>query len=83
MRQIQNQENNEALDKYALNMKLYANMLEIFEQRNKILLQKYQGPFVEEILRRSQSSITNYNIMKWSKVLQLKSKKSPQKKDQT
>ena len=66
------QEDNEALDKYALNMRLYSNMLELFSQRNKVLMSKYQGPFVEQILRHSQSNSTNYNILKTSRALYLK-----------
>ena len=51
-------------------------MLELFEQRNKILLQKYQGHFVEDVLRHAQASSTNYNIVKESKMLFLKSQRS-------
>lgn len=73
---LHNQEENEMYEKYTLNQRLYYNMLELFEQRNKILMQKYQGHFVEDVLRHSQASFTNYNIVKESKVLYLKQQKN-------
>ena len=40
-------------------------MLEVFEQRNKILLTKYPSHFVEDVLRRIPISETNYNFVKF------------------
>ena len=64
-----NQDESETYDKYNLNQRLYANLLDIFEQRHKILMGKYRGPFVEQVLRRAQIGQTNYNIVKESKAL--------------
>jgi hypothetical protein len=39
-------------------------MLEIFEQRNKVLLQKYPSYFIEDVLRHTAIQTTNYNFVK-------------------
>lgn len=38
-------------------------MLEIFEQRNKVLLQKYPSHFIEDVLRHTAIQTTNYNFV--------------------
>lgn len=48
-----NYEENQHHETVTLNQDLYYNMLEIFEQRNKVLLQKYPSHFVEDVLRHS------------------------------
>jgi len=52
-------------EQVTLNQNLYYNMLEIFEQRNKILLTKYPSHFIEDVLRRIPISETNYNFVKF------------------
>ncbi len=52
-------------EQVTLNHSLYYNMLEIFEQRNKILLTKYPSHFIEDVLRRVPISQTNYNFCKF------------------
>ena len=39
-------------------------MLQIFEQRNKVLLTKYPSHFVEDVLRHTEIATTNYNFQK-------------------
>ena len=39
-------------------------MLQVFEQRNKVLLTKFPSHFVEDVLRRTDIPTTNYNFKK-------------------
>ena len=39
-------------------------MLQIFEQRNKVLIAKYPSHFVEDVIRHAEIAVTNYNITK-------------------
>ena len=39
-------------------------MLQVFESRNKILLTKYASHFIEDVLRHTEISKTNYNFIK-------------------
>ena len=39
-------------------------MLQIFDQRNNVLLTKYPSHFVEDVLRRTEMATTNYNFVK-------------------
>ena len=43
---------------------LYYNILQVFEQRSKILTDKFPSEFVEDVIRRTDMSSTNYNMVK-------------------
>jgi hypothetical protein len=55
---------NQHFEDVVLNHTLYFNVLDIFEQRNKFLLTKYPSHFVEDCLRHSEMTHTNYNIVR-------------------
>lgn len=65
---------NERNEEITLNQTLYYNMLDVFEQRGKILLDRYPSHFIEDVLRHAdvmQVHATNFNFLKKGKLRQM------------
>lgn len=52
-------------------------MLQIFEQRNKVLLAKYPSHFIEDVLRHTELASTNYNFIQVSGHISQNHQKNP------